>query len=96
MVTKEDYQLMKKIVEDYEGGKKLDTKGPYIITFSVNIHHEYNPHFGDDRECRCGHSYYRHFDPYEGMEVCGCKYCGCQHFVLSKREIRDDKINSIL
>lgn len=96
MITREDYLLMKRIVEDYEKGIEIDTKSAYIVTFSVNIHHEYNPLFGDDRECQCGHVYYRHFDSYEGMDACGCKYCACQHFELSKKEIRDDKINSII
>ena len=96
MISKEDYLLMKRIVEDYESGMEIDTKSAYIVTFSVNIHHEYNPHFGDDKECQCGHSYYRHFDSYEGMDACGCKYCGCRHFILAKKEIREDKINSIL
>jgi hypothetical protein len=35
----------------------------------------YDPAFGDDRLCTCGHTYYRHFDPYEDMEPVGCKYC---------------------
>lgn len=41
----------------------------------------YNPKYGDNRMCVCGHPYYRHFDSYEDMEPCGCKYCGCYHFV---------------
>lgn len=40
----------------------------------------YDPEFGDDRECKCGHTYYRHFDSYEDMEPVGCKYCGCSCF----------------
>jgi len=38
---------------------------------------KYNPNFGDDRTCNCGHPYYRHFDTYEEMFPCGCKYCEC-------------------
>jgi hypothetical protein len=37
----------------------------------------YDKSFGDDRQCRCGHVYYRHFDSYEEMRPVGCKYCGC-------------------
>lgn len=37
----------------------------------------YDPEFGDHRECKCGHTYERHFDPYEGMMAVGCKYCDC-------------------
>lgn len=60
---------------------------PYIIREIVKIVHEYNPAYGDDRICECGHSYYRHFDSYEEMEPVGCKYCGCYVFV----EIEDGK-----
>jgi len=42
----------------------------------------YNPDFGDDKLCVCGHTYYRHFDTYDDMEPVGCKYCGdCGTFV---------------
>lgn len=37
----------------------------------------YDPNFGDDRICGCGHVYYRHFDTYEKMAPAGCKYCTC-------------------
>jgi hypothetical protein len=45
---------------------------------------QYDPQHGDDIECAasdCGHSYYRHFDPYEKMDPVGCKYCRCSQFV---------------
>lgn len=35
----------------------------------------YNPEYGDDRACVCGHPYYRHFDGYENNANVGCKYC---------------------
>jgi len=41
----------------------------------------YDPNFGDDRVCQCGHPYCRHFDSYEEMEPVGCKYCPCERFV---------------
>jgi hypothetical protein len=39
---------------------------------------------GRDQEsiCRCGHSYRRHFDSYEGMSNVGCKYCFCRRFEM--------------
>jgi len=37
----------------------------------------YDPEFGDDTICACGHVYYRHFDSYEKMLPVGCKYCDC-------------------
>lgn len=37
---------------------------------------EYDPLFGDNRECLCDHTYYRHFDSYTpNMDPIGCKYC---------------------
>lgn len=43
----------------------------------------YDPEYGDDKECLCGHAYYRHFDSYEDMSPVGCKYCRCYTFVLA-------------
>lgn len=40
----------------------------------------YDPNFGDDKVCKCGHHYYRHFDGYEGNRPVGCKYCECHAF----------------
>lgn len=37
----------------------------------------YDETFGDDRLCACGHAYHRHFDSYDYMYPCGCKYCEC-------------------
>ena len=59
----------------------MNTEKPYIITEVVTQVYSYNPAYGDGRICVCGHSYYRHFDSYEDMEACGCKYCGCFEFV---------------
>jgi hypothetical protein len=57
---------------------------PYIIEVIVEKEKKYNPNYGDDRMCKCGHSYYRHFDSYENMNACGCKYCGCYDFKEKK------------
>jgi len=35
----------------------------------------YDPNFGDNRLCKCDHTYYRHFDSHDNMEPIGCKYC---------------------
>jgi hypothetical protein len=52
----------------------------YTYTQETVTHKHYNPAFGDDRICKCGHSYYRHFDSWENMYPIGCKYCQCGHF----------------
>lgn len=54
---------------------------PYIIKEVVLIKREYNPDYGDNRICECGHTYDRHFDSWEDMEPVGCKYCECDEFV---------------
>lgn len=57
---------------------------PYIEISKVITLEKYNPMFGDDRICECGHKYYRHFDSYEDMNPSGCKYCVCFRFKEKK------------
>jgi hypothetical protein len=57
---------------------------PYIRQYEVVLTRKYNPQYGDDRICVCGHKYYRHFDTYDDMDACGCKYCEC--FTFTERE----------
>jgi len=62
---------------------------PYVQEFRIdglNIleRNKYNPNFGDNRMCDCGHPYYRHFDTYDNMEPVGCKYCECYKFKEKK------------
>jgi hypothetical protein len=47
---------------------------------NINKNISYNPEYGGNRICKCGHTYDRHFDSYEGMEAIGCKYCRCYDF----------------
>jgi hypothetical protein len=62
------------------GAEPFRTDGPYLISYSVERVLSYNPAFGNDRLCECGDPYDRHFDSYEDMYPCGCKYCGCREF----------------
>jgi hypothetical protein len=59
---------------------------PYIKTKKIIVEYKYNPKYGDDRICVCGHPYYRHFDTYEYMFPCGCKYCPCHTFKEQTKE----------
>jgi hypothetical protein len=54
---------------------------PYIHVERIVVDITYNPNYGDDRICKCGHPYYRHFDWMEEMSPVGCKYCDCDTFV---------------
>jgi hypothetical protein len=50
----------------------------YIETMGFEVMYVeivYDPNYGDDVLCECGHKYYRHFDTYEEMSPVGCKYC---------------------
>ena len=60
----------------------MSKEKPYIITKKtvIEVNRAYNPKYGDDKICVCGDPYYRHFDSYDKMYPCGCKYCGCQAF----------------
>jgi hypothetical protein len=60
---------------------------PYLFEEIVVKKRVYNPKYGDDRLCKCGHSYYRHFDSYENMQPIGCKYCDCFVFMQKEGEI---------
>jgi len=62
---------------------------PYIEELVTTTLYKYNPKYGDDRVCKCGHPYYRHFDTYEDMKAVGCKYCSCMDF----KEQKTKKIN---
>jgi len=63
-------------VKSFEAGVEAVLNGD----FSHTIKACYNPEFGDYRKCKCGHSYYRHFDPYEQYRHVGCKHCECFDF----------------
>jgi hypothetical protein len=96
MITEETYLEMVRLVKLYEcDGFEDSSNKPYIETITIETTIKYNPNYGDDIECKCGHPYYRHFDTYEDMYPCGCKYCQCYGFE-SLSEIRDSIINKIL
>ena len=53
---------------------------PYLEYEYKATFKKYNPNYGDNRICECGHPYHRHFDSYENMRPVGCKYCYCREF----------------
>ena len=68
------------------------SNSPYLEYEYKVVQKMYNPSYGDNRKCICGHSYYRHFDSYENMETCGCKYCGCQEFVEDTKDVKNKSL----
>lgn len=57
---------------------------PYIKRRTITVEKMYNPAYGDDRMCKCGHRYESHFDSYDNMANVGCEFCFCTDFVESK------------
>lgn len=45
------------------------------VPLPIDLIDQYDSNFGDNKECLCGHEYYRHFDTYDNMAAIGCKYC---------------------
>lgn len=46
-----------------------------VLNRNAGMPKPYDPNFGDDEICLCGHTYDRHFDSYDSMSPIGCKYC---------------------
>ena len=69
----------------------MERQQPYLIEKRVVtvVERFYNPAYGDDRVCECGHPYRRHFDKDEGMKAVGCKYCDCMEFVEASSHFDD-------
>lgn len=66
---------------------------PYLKETVTKVVRKYNPNYGDDRECKCGHPYYRHFDSYENNLPCGCKYCECDTlFYVTRSERKPEQV----
>lgn len=64
----------------YEVDRTVNGEPPYIHNRETVVLDSYNPNYGDTRICECGHTYYRHFDTFDEMVPCGCKYCRCKEF----------------
>lgn len=71
-------------------------KEPYIIKERVVVERFYNPDYGDNEICRCGHAYYRHFDSWEDMEAVGCKYCPCHTFKQANCQITEEWVKPVV
>lgn len=85
-MSEETYLEMKKLVAHYESeqlNKHTDIscdEKPYLEVVTIETDRKFNPKYGSDRKCKCGHPYHRHFDSYDEMKAIGCKYCDCYVF----------------
>jgi len=68
------------------GGDNDTSHEPYITKSISRRVRLYNPHFGDEKLCKCGHEYGKHFDWMEDEDERGvdCKHCDCCDFVSEK------------
>lgn len=87
-ISKETYKKMKRFITKYHLQLQNDDvkDSPYIKVVTLKVTHKYNPDYGDERVCVCGHPYHRHFDSYEDMYAIGCKYCACYEFKEDKKQ----------
>ena len=67
----------------------MEDEDPYLTETKTSEVRIRNPHFGDDRICRCGHSYDRHFDPFESEAGMSCKYCHCYNWKEPEGDLGD-------
>ena len=88
--TKE--QILKELKEKGSIIYKENNAGPYKLGFEIEITnlYKYNPDYGDNKLCQCGHPYTRHFDSYDDMDPVGCKYCICRHFEEKEVERKEE------
>ena len=73
----------KSLTEAEFNNRHSNKEPPFLVTRRFVSESKYNPKYGDERVCKCGHKYYRHFDTYEDMHHVGCKYsgtCNCVGF----------------
>lgn len=56
---------------------------------------QYDPKFGDQKTCVCGHPYERHFDGYEDNRPVGCKYCPCCKFIDPSKASPENKLAAL-
>ena len=68
--------------ETMDKEKYINPHSPYLLRkdSSGQTYECYNKEYGDNRICKCGHKYFRHFDTYDNYEPVGCKYCACERF----------------
>jgi hypothetical protein len=73
--------------------KDSSKEQPYIIKHKKIQIRSYNKNYGDEKICQCGHPYHRHFDSYDKMRACGCKYCECYIFIEKRRKNNNEDTN---
>ena len=90
---KDEWDIVERSIQRLVHDKRVTTDNVEFVVGSImeGLHGPgpelYDPAFGDERQCVCGHSYHRHFDSYEDMDPVGCKYfmdCGCKGFKEAK------------
>jgi hypothetical protein len=85
-IEKKEHQIkrIKDMWEEFDAEFIGSTTEPYLRYRRLDVVEMYNPNYGDNRMCKCGHAYARHFDLYESESAGTCKYCGCTKFEEAK------------
>lgn len=83
--TVRERQILRNAITSFENFEHYpDMKLIKSIREKLGFHEDvakmYDKNYGDKKLCKCGHTYYRHFDTYEQMKAVGCKYCYCNEF----------------
>tara|TARA_R110000824_G_scaffold12226_7_gene53670 strand:- start:70032 stop:70373 length:342 start_codon:yes stop_codon:yes gene_type:complete len=101
-ITLEDHDKYLQLSEDSSPDVEQCKEAIRTLLAQVDVMRAkaYDEDFGDNRLCKCGHTYYRHFDTYEGMSPVGCKYCyyeECEGFSDSgKVEVWKDQERTVV
>lgn len=65
-----------------ELNKNANPDKAYITQYYLGTKQVYNPEYGDNRTCVCGHKYIDHFSNERAGSVIGCRECSCSSFKL--------------
>ena len=77
-IDKNDFDFK---ISGWSKNTPLDVKNtPYLTEMIITEKRKYNPAYGDERLCKCGDSYYSHFDSFNEIKPTGCRYCVCNMF----------------
>ena len=84
------------------GDKKIN------LVRAKNEYHTYDPDYGDEKVCECGHLYHQHFGgvsdnekaskfcpdigPHYDIEVVECRYCKCKGFTEKVKTLKETPI----
>jgi len=85
-----EYIIVLKIFRLLQELEDLKIQKPYIETYRLTLQKEYDPNFGDQKVCQCGHNYDMHF-PAFSKKITSCKFCNCRIFQHPLNKLKQAK-----